>query len=299
MDFPVMDISDSPAGLAAATHAACRDIGFFGVVGHGVTDDVVEGAWQAASEFFDLPMDQKLSWQIPGSFYGYSPFATEALARSRGGESAPDLKESYNLGPIHLPDSGVVWPDAPLGFRQTWTAYYLAMEGLANRLLGIFAAALDLPAHEFTQHFGRHTSALRALNYPAFDRPVAPGQVRAGAHSDYGSLTILLPGPGRGGLEVLTRNGDWMAVPPVDGGFVVNIGDLMQRWTNDRWMSTVHRVVNPPAEVAATERRQSIAFFQNPDIDALIEVLPSGGDRHYEPVVFGDWLRHKAEAVGG
>ncbi len=302
MDVPVIDISGPAEAVAAEVDAACRQIGFLAVVEHGVPTVVVAAAWDAAVDFFDLPPDEKLRSRTDGP-YGYSPFGAEALARSRGVTAAPDLKESFNLGPYHLGLRGVVWPEAPAGFRAAWTAYYEALGGLASRLLAIFAAALDQPPDTFTRHFERHTSALRALNYPALHRPAAPGRVRAGAHSDYGSLTILLPGPGRGGLEVLARSGDWSTVPLVEGAFVVNIGDLMQRWTNDRWVSTLHRVVNPPDEVASSERRQSIAFFQNPNGDARIVTLPTcvpdGESPRYTPVVFGDWLAAKVAAATG
>jgi isopenicillin N synthase-like dioxygenase len=175
------------------------------------------------------------------------------------------------------------------------------MEGLGSRLLGLAAAALELPAGQFTPFFVRHASALRALRYPPLERPPAPGRLRAGEHSDYGSFTILLPGP-EPGLEVLTRAGDWLAVPPVPGAFVVNVGDLMQRWTNDRWVSTVHRVRAPEGEWAGRSRR-SIAFFQNPHPDAVVTVLPgcvpAGEEPSYEPVVFADWLRAKVAAATG
>lgn len=298
MEFPIVDLADG--GGATEMDEACRHIGFLAVIGHDVPSDVIEAAWDSAVEFFDLPMEAKMVAASNGP-YGYMPFAAEALARSRGGAAPPDLKESFNLGPWHLPDADVVWPSGPPGFRDSWTAYYRAMESFSARLLALAAAALGVPASTFTRHSDRHTSALRALNYPALDGPVAPGQVRAGAHSDYGSLTILLPGPGRGGLEVQARDGLWVQVPVIEGAFVVNIGDLMERWTNDRWVSTVHRVVNPPADAAATERRQSIAYFQNPNAEAVISPLPTcvpaGEEPRYRPVVFGDWLARKLAAA--
>ena len=310
MDIPIIDLTQSEGAIAAAIDEACREIGFLSAVGHGVPADVISDAWLAAAAFFELEEEEKLLSHT-GTFYGYSPLRGESLATTRGVEAPPDLKESFNLGPIHLGLPEIVWPVHPEGFRRAWTAYYEAMEGLAARLLGLFALALGLPGTALTQHFDRHTSALRALNYPAFSSPAAEGQVRAGAHSDYGSLTILLPGEGRGGLEVLDRTGRWLPVPLIEGGFVINVGDLMQRWTNDRWVSTVHRVVNPPADVAKSERRQSMAFFQNCEnsgsltilATALIETLPTcvrpGEQVRYEPVVFGDWLQAKVEAATG
>ena len=306
---PVVDLAGDDA--PRAVDEALRHIGFMVVTGHGVPDEVVEAGWDAAVEFFRVPADAKAALVDSDGPYGYSPFRAEALARSRGGEAPADLKESFNLGPfdrtpedlaiLGLGSASIVWPDEPAGFREAWTAYYRAMEGLGDRLLAVMASALGLPADHFTPSFERHTSALRALHYPPLDSPPEPGQLRAGVHSDYGSLTILKPGAGVGGLEVRTGAGEWLAVPLIDGAFVVNIGDVMERWTNDRWISTLHRVTVPPDAVAATEERHSIAFFQNPSPDALIEVVPTSDDEppRYEPVRFADWLRAKVEAVTG
>ncbi len=119
-----------------------------------------------------------------------------------------------------------------------------------------------------------------------------PGQLRAGAHSDYGSLTILLPEAAPGGLEILAPDGAWRPVPAIPGAFIVNIGDLMARWTNDRWVSTVHRVVNPPADALGSVRRQSLAFFHQPNYDALIECIPGcagpGRPVRHAPITSGN-----------
>ena len=308
---PVIDLSAGDA--PAAVDDALRRIGFMVVTGHGIPDDVVGAGWEAAVGFFRLPADAKAALVDPDGPYGYSPFRAEALARSRGGQTPADLKESFNLGPfdrtpedlalLGLGSASIVWPDAPRGFEEAWTAYYRAMEGLGDRLLAVMGAALGLPEDHFAPSFEKHTSALRALHYPPLDSPPEPGQLRAGVHSDYGSLTILKPGAGEGGLEVRTRAGEWLAVPLIDGAFVVNIGDVMERWTNDRWVSTLHRVVVPPDEVAATEERHSMAFFQNPSAAALIEVVPTtvpdGDEPKCQPVRFGDWLRAKVEASVG
>ncbi|WP_292329531.1 2OG-Fe(II) oxygenase family protein [Mesorhizobium sp.] len=125
--------------------------------------------------------------------------------------------------------------------------------------------------------------------------------MRAGAHTDYGSLTILLPQPGSRGLQIVTPGGEWAEVPPVPGAFVINIGDLMARWTNDRWVSTVHRVVNPPAQQGGKDRRQSMAFFHQPNWDAEIAVLDAclseGEAPKYEPVRSGPYLMGKFKAT--
>ena len=206
-----------------------------------------------------MPLEQKLAAKAryPGYPYGYLPPQSESLARSRGVEAPPDQKESFNGGPERAPASlsdpealgfcfaPTIWPEAPPGFHEAWRAYYRALEDLAARIMGVFALALKLPEDFFAPFIDAPVSALRALNYPALSGPAKPGRIRAGAHTDYGSLTILLPQAGSRGLEILTPDARWVEVPPRPGAFVVNIGDLMARWTNDRWISTLHRVVIP------------------------------------------------------
>jgi isopenicillin N synthase-like dioxygenase len=311
--IPLIDLALPADEAAAAVDDALGTVGFMTLVGHGIPPDVIDAAWAAAVDFFSLDDAEKARYVDPEGPYGYSPFRAEALARSRGGVTPPDLKESFNLGPLDrtadelaalgLGSARILWPEHPPGFRAAWTAYYRAMEGLSGRLLELMATALDLPADHFAGSFSRHTSALRALHYPPLDGAPERGQLRAGAHSDYGSLTILRPGEAQGGLEVMSRDGTWVAVPAVEDGFVVNIGDIMERWTNDRWVSTVHRVAVPPDEVAASEERFSMAFFQNPSADAGIEVVPTcvaeGEAPLHAPVVFADWLRDKVRAATG
>ena len=161
----------------------------------------------------------------------------------------------------------------------------------------IFALALDLPGEFFADKIDHPISALRIMNYP--EQAVAPaaGQLRAGAHTDYGSLTILLQEAAPGGLQVRAPDGVWHNVPAVPGTFVVNLGDLMARWTNDRWRSTLHRVVNPPTDAGGSTRRQSIAFFHQPNWDAEIACLPGclapGELPKYPPVRSGPHLMSK------
>jgi isopenicillin N synthase-like dioxygenase len=175
------------------------------------------------------------------------------------------------------------------------------MEDLAARLMTVFAAALSLPERYFARFIDAPISALRALNYPEQLRPPKPGQLRAGAHTDYGSLTILLPEEGSKGLEIAGRDGSWIAVPPIPGAFVINLGDLMQRWTNDRWVSTLHRVVNPSPQDGGMARRQSLAFFHQPnwaaEIVCLDACLGAGEKPKYEPVLSGPYLMSKFRAT--
>jgi isopenicillin N synthase-like dioxygenase len=290
--FPVFDLArfecgspDEKRALGADIDAICRTTGFLAVSGHSVPDAIVEAAWTKAEAFFALPPEKKQSAKAPyaGYPYGYLGPETESLARSRGVDAPPDIKESFNGGPARAPAgladpealgfcfAPTIWPDAPDGFREAWRAYYAAMEDLAARIMRVFAVALNLPEDFFAPFLSAPVSAQRALNYPALSSPPKRGQIRAGAHTDYGSLTILLPQAGSRGLEILGRDGAWIEVRPHPGAFIVNIGDLMARWTNGRWTSTLHRVVIP--DDGGTERRQSFAFFHQPNWDAEIVAL--------------------------
>jgi isopenicillin N synthase-like dioxygenase len=180
--------------------------------------------------------------------------------------------------------------------RAAWTDYYNAMRDLGDRLMSLFARGLGLAPGFFADKIDQCPNALRAINYPARDDVPLPGQLRAGAHTDYGTLTILRQ-DAVGGLEVLDLNQDWVAVESVPGAFVINIGDLMARWTNDRWHSTLHRVVDPPDALASRQRRQSMPYFQNANWSAEITCLPTclapGEQPRYEPVLAGPHLMGK------
>lgn len=316
--FPVFDLgrfedagSDERARLGADVDAICRSTGFLAIRNHGVPEDVIAGVWKQAHDFFDLPFaeKQKAAAPFPGYPYGYLGPQSEALAKSKGVETPPDLKESFNGGPRAAPAAMVdpdalsfcyaptIWPKEPDGFREAWERYYAAMEDLAARVMRLFAVALQLEDVHFGRFIDAPISALRALNYPEQTVPPEPGQLRAGAHTDYGSLTILLPQAGSKGLEIRSPDGAWTAVPPVSGAFVVNIGDLMARWTNDRWVSTLHRVVNPCPEDGGMDRRQSLAFFHQPNWNAEIACLENclapGQAPKYAPVLSGPYLMAK------
>ncbi len=182
-----------------------------------------------------------------------------------------------------------------------WRAYYRQMERLARDIMRIFAVALDLPERFFDDKIDKHVSRVRAINYPDQREAPLPGQLRAGEHTDYGSITILKIEDAPGGLQVKTRQGEWLNVEAVPDAFVVNIGDLMMHWTNDRWISTLHRVLNPPRDAALGTRRISLAFFHQPNYDALIECLPScqgpGNPAKYPPVTSGEHRNRKFAAT--
>jgi len=307
---PVIDISADPDVVGADLDEICRTAGFFQVTGHGVPDGVAGLAWMTATRFFDLPLEDKLSVARPAPDYpyGYIPLAGESLSQSIAGAAPPDLKEVFNAGPPARPSrpfadpgeawaySPSLWPAALPELRVAWTAYYDAMRDLGNRLMSLFARGLELPPGFFAGQTGQAANALRAINYPARDTAQLPGQLRAGAHTDYGTLTILRQ-DAVGGLEVLDLGGRWVGVPPVPGAFVINIGDLMARWTNDRWRSTRHRVVDPPGPAAAAVRRQSMPYFQNANWSAEVACLPTclepGEKPRYEPVLAGPHLMGK------
>ncbi len=321
-EFPVVNLGEFAAAaedgngdrrraLGRQVDRICRETGFLAITGHGVAQPVIDAIWAAARAFFDQPAEVKQRVApAPGAPYGYLGPGSEALAKSRGVDTPPDLKESFNGGPLATPPgetdpdalafchAPTPWPDLP-GFRSAWEAYYREMESLAARIMQLFAVALGLEADHFAPCIAAPVSALRALNYPATDRAPARGQQRAGAHTDYGSLTILLPEPDSRGLEVQMPDGRWQAVPPIPGAFVINIGDLMQRWTNDRWRSTLHRVVVPPD--LAHRRRMSLAFFHQPDWHARIACLPGceGAGVRHAPVLSGPYLMDKFRAATG
>lgn len=307
---PLIDISGLAGDLAARQaiarqiHDACRDIGFLCITGHGIDPDLIARVRAAALDFFDREVAEKEAiLRAAPSFRGYVPVSSEALARSTGDKGAAvDLKEAFSMGPVDVPDTDYYhcaeaaahfapnrWPAAPADFRPALEAYYRAISDLADRLLAGFALALGAEEDWFRDKVDRHISNVRLLHYPAQDAPPAPGQLRAGAHTDYGCLTILLTEDAPGGLEVLNKAGNWEAVPHVPGSFVVNIGDLMAQWSNDLYVSTSHRVANPPGGTG--RRRLSVAFFHQPNYDALIECLPNCSDASNLP-------RHAAVTSG-
>ena len=315
MELEPIDISGWDRGgaatrarIAADVDAVCSDHGFLAITGHGLSADFGERVLDTAQRFFDRPLDEKMAYRpeaVSGN-RGYSPPGIEALSYSRGEASPPDLFEAFNVGPERTPDGldaatiaqffhPNVWPDTPPELRSTLVHWFEACEGLGLRLLDVFALALGLPDRWFRSFFHRSPSVLRANHYRRSDGapPPEPGQQRMGAHSDYGSLTILLADDVPG-LQIRDRSGEWHGVQPAAGTLFVNLGDLLAEWTNDRWHSTVHRVVPPPVDLPGDFRRRSVAWFQQPDHDAVIEVLSTCTDAsnppRYPPTTAGEHL---------
>lgn len=315
MAVPVVDLEgfagggdDRRARVAAEVDRACREVGFFSVVGHGVDADVIDRAHREALAFFDLPIDDRMvaAKPEPGAPYGYSPFEYEALNRSIGGDTLPDVKETFDVGPVDPPPRPLIdmtdpderaiyasnhWPPAQPSLRPALETYYRAMGDLAATIMDVFAVALGLGDGGFEPFVDRHGSALRCAHYPALDEPPAPGAFRAGAHSDYGTLTILRLDD-EPGLQVEMQPGEWLDVAAPEGALVINLGDLMERWTNDRWRSTMHRVVVPPG--GHGRRRLTMPFFHNANWDALVECIVDDGESpRYAQVTAGAHLMAK------
>jgi isopenicillin N synthase-like dioxygenase len=318
---PVIDIQPFLHGtredrrrVASEVARACADTGFLVISGHGVDPALLADMVAKTQQFFALPLAQKdlVKRPDPSHIRGYSGIESESFGLLEGQAAPPDLRELFDVGPLHVPsgdpyyvaaEAGAhfapnVWPTAPEGFGGTYRAYYAAMEGLTLKVFEILATALDLPTTFFHDKVDRHISILRANYYPPQLTPPRPNQLRGGGHTDYTAFTILwqqdVPG---GGLQIRTVQGEWMDVPPVPGTFVVNIGDSMMRWTNDTWVSTMHRVVNPPPEFARDHSRTSFAYFVQPNYDAAIECIGSCTTpmrpAKYPPVLNGEYLSMK------
>jgi isopenicillin N synthase-like dioxygenase len=291
--------------------AACKDLGFLVVTGHGVPAEIIEGMYGAFRAFFDQPLESKKACAPPAPdiFLGYRGMDETGLAYSQSQAAPPDLRECYSFGrteempPDYVRALGAgnrlapnVWPASPPDFRAAFAAYESAMQDLARRLLAIFEVALGLPRGFFDAKIDKNNSFMLGANYPSLAAPPLPGQMRAGAHTDFGLLSILYQDDAPGGLQVERPDGSWVDIPPVPGSFVINLGDIMAHWTNDTWVSSMHRVV-PPPERAASSRRQSIVYFFHPNYDAVIECMPSctGPDRpvRHPPAIAHEFMLGK------
>ncbi len=307
MTIPIVDLrSGEPEDLprlAAELGAACRGPGFFYLVGHGIPAAMRASTFAAAAAFFALDPARKEAVAITRSPHnrGYVGFGTETLDPTR----PADLKEAFNVGldlaaddPDVLagrPFRGVnLWPDLP-GFREALLAWYDACWTVGRRVHRALAVDLGLDPGFFADKLDRPMATLRVLHYPPRPASVAAGALGAGEHTDYGNLTLLAT-DGVPGLEVRTRDGTWLQAPVVADALVCNIGDCLMRWTNDVYVSTPHRVVSP-----GDRDRLSVAFFLDPNPDALVACLPScaGPDRpaRYPAVTGADYLRERLDAT--
>lgn len=313
---PIVDLARPADEVALELDRVCHEIGFFQIVGHGVDTAMLDHTWSTVRAFFDLPEADRMVAAKPFADYpfGYVPMAGETLANSLSYGGQPDLKETFNMGPVDAlgaeptdPDEALLfspnlWPSVMPEFRVAMETYFRAMDALSGRLMSLFARALGLDPMFFADKIDIGTCAMRAINYPDQAVPPVPGQLRAGAHTDYGTLTVLRQDDAPGGLEVLDKNTDtWVPVPSVPGAFVINVGDMLAQWTNDRWRSTLHRVVNPPT--GASARRQSMAFFHNANYWCEVACFPTctstDNPPKYAPVFAGPHLVSKFKRTTG
>ena len=314
IDVPLIDLGrwggGYDAAIAGAIDDAASNVGFFQIVGHGISDHVIADARAALAEFFALAPEEKLELVPPRVSVnrGYAPPRSESLSYSLGVASAPDLFEAFNIGPDVIPDDEVhrladescfaenIWPVLS-GFRTAVVAYFDAARAVAHLLTEVFAQALELPRGYFEAFSDHSTDLLRANHYALSPgEALISGQFGMGPHTDYGIVTVLCADR-VAGLELLDQDNTWRGVIPESGALLVNLGDLLARWTNDRWRSTLHRVQPPERVHDRSAERSSMAFFHDGNYDARISCLSSctssANPARYDDVIAGEHLRAK------
>jgi isopenicillin N synthase-like dioxygenase len=292
---PQAPVIDLRAAAPQSVERALTQSGFMYVTGHGVDPELVERTFAAMKRFFG----QKREFKDPYAYtdidanFGYQGVEGERLDPG----SMPDMKESFTMRNALLrADQITRWPAGD--FRDAALAFYTAGLGAAYRIMEMLAASLSLPADFFALRHRGENVTLRFLHYPAGLRARSSAQLGAGAHTDYGSITLLFQDE-VGGLELLGADGNWRAVPPIDGAAVVNSGDLMERWTNGRFRSTVHRV----RPIAGDRDRYSIALFIDPDsaveVDCFASCVSAERPLRYPRITAGEHIRQKIAATHG
>ena len=287
-------------------HTAYREIGFIGVTRHEISEELIRSAYAAIKGFFALPIEVKKKYQVgKGGARGYTPFGVEHAKDI----PAVDLKEFWHVGREHVPGAAWtkdyppnIWPTEIPGFREATWGLYQALEELGNRVLRAVALGLGLDERYFEDKTDHANSILRPIHYPPIQEGLGdPGSVRSGQHEDINLITLLI-GSGEPGLEVLSRKGEWVGVTTIPETIVVNVGDMLQRLTNNVLRSTTHRVVNPPAPYCH-QPRYSIPFFLHPNSEFLIESLPTcvtpDNPNHYpEPITADGYLTQRLIEIG-
>jgi len=306
-EVPVLDLSDFLAGKPGALEAtanelrrACETIGFFFITGHGVSQELVDRAFEASARFHALPLDAKQALQANEHNIGYMGYRASISRASQvyEGERKPNLVSAFFLKRDLAPDHPDVvenkrfrglnqWPDGLPGFRETCVAYMDALENLAKRMIPLYAVALDLPADYFDKAFADPQYTLRLSHYPPSD--AEDNQFGLAPHTDSSFMTILAQNKVEG-LQIRRTDGTWIDAPPLPGSFVVNSGDMLRRWTNHRFLSTPHRALPSGDGVD----RYAIPFFFDANADYVVECLPTcqGPDNppRYEPTTYTDYM---------
>lgn len=294
--IPIISLAQPEDAVAVQLRAACEAHGFLYVTDHGVPDALIADTFAWAARFFALPIERKRAVSLANNrgWEGVGAQKLDAKAKS-------DQKESYYCGLDYPPDhpnavarlngyTSNLWPDGMPGFREAMQGYRDAMVALAERMMRHLALSLDLPPDYFDATMREPSVTLRLLRYPPRAPDAAADEFGAGAHTDWGAITLLAQDE-LGGLEVQGADGRWIAARPVAGSFVVNLGDMIPRWTNGRYRSNPHRVVNANA---SGRDRHSIPLFYSPNYHARIEAVPGtvalGETPRYSPCTAGEHL---------
>lgn len=309
--IPLVDLSKFSGGSAGqrtefvrALGTAFHEIGFVGVVNHGISKQLIDGFYDAAKRFFALPETIKRQYEIPGMAgqRGYTSFGKEHAKQS----TVADLKEFFQLGqevegndPARdsYPDNVQV-KEIP-EFTELGIRLYKAFEKAGAELLRAIAIHLDIGEHYFDQHIHNGNSILRAIHYPPITREPASA-IRAEQHEDINLITLLV-GASAGGLQLLNMDNEWMPIMPEEDEIVINVGDMLQRLTNNYLKSTTHRVVNPPREEWRLPRL-SIPFFLHPrsemDLSCLGQCVDDSHPLAYAPITAGEYLDERLREIG-
>lgn len=304
--LPVLSLNQPPAIFAKAIGESFRDYGFAMVCDHGLDPDLVRNGWQLSRDLFALPDAQKRRYHDPAiaGARGYTPFGTEIAKGAR----AHDLKEFWHIGrdlpqghPLLSPSMPAnIWPDDLPGFQACFEKLYGQFDRIAGIIMSRIALYLGLPEDWFSPAIRDGNSVLRLLHYPPIAVPTGDA-IRAQAHEDINLITLLL-GAEEAGLELLKRDGAWLPVNPPDGALVINIGDMLQRLTNDRLRSTTHRVRNPES-ARATRSRYSMPFFLHLRSDFPLNTLPccispERPDRYPDVITADEFLQQRLGEIG-
>ena len=311
MTIPVVDLADFTSGDIKQKEAfvqqlgkAFEDVGFVAVKNHGISNKLISDLYTNVQQFFSLPLDQKKKYEIPGlaGQRGYTSFGKEHAK----GSDAPDLKEFFQYGQIVSEDHPLKpeYPDNVKvneieGFNETFYNAYRAFEHSGKALLQAIALFLKLDENYFDQYVEQGNSIIRAIHYPPIT--VEPkSAIRAEQHEDINLITLLV-GASAGGLEILTRSNEWVGVTSLPDQIVVNVGDMLQRHTNNQLKSTTHRVVNPPRELWHTSRF-SIPFFLHPkssmNLACLDQCIDKKHPKAYEDITAGGYLDERLREIG-
>ncbi|MBY6218666.1 isopenicillin N synthase family dioxygenase [Qipengyuania aquimaris] len=304
-DIAVVSLAQPLESIADEIGRSFQEYGFAVIRDHGIPQELIDRAEELSKEFFALPEDVKKAYHIPGGggARGYTPFGTEKAKDA----NVHDLKEFWHVG-RELPEGHPlaefmaenVWPDEVDGFRKTFSELYSAFETAGGKVLEAIAIHLGLPREFFAATVEDGNSVMRLLRYPPLEGEEAEGAIRAAAHGDINTITLLL-GAEEAGLELLTKQDEWKAVDVPEGALVINVGDMLDRLTNGKLRSTTHRVVNPRGE-AAYRARYSMPFFLHFRPDYVIETLPSCIDPenptdHPEPISSHEFLLQRLREI--